>query len=118
VNDDIDALRERVARLEDAVARQQDSDAIRRLHFTYGYCMDKWLFDDIVDLYADGCRLHFMNGIWEGRAGARRLYNWTNGLRGPQDGMLAEHVLAQDIIDIAPHARLGPLPGPAAVRRA
>ncbi|MFO1399770.1 MAG: nuclear transport factor 2 family protein [Steroidobacteraceae bacterium] len=101
------ALQARVARLEDTVERQCDAEAIRRLHFTYGYCMDKWLFEDIVDLYAEDCRLYFMNGAWEGRAGARRLYNWTNGLRGPQDGMLAEHVLAQDVIDIAPDRSRG-----------
>jgi hypothetical protein len=107
MTDRVSELEAQVAELTAAVARQEDIHAIRRLHFTYGYCMDKWLFDDIVDLYSDDCVLYFMNGIWKGRDGARRLYNWTNGVRGPRDGMLAEHVLAQDVIDVAPDRSKG-----------
>src|SRR5262249_40881377 len=98
MKDDAAAMSAELALLKEEVGKLRDAEAVRRLHFTYGYCMDKWLFDDIVDLYADDCRLHFMNGVWEGKAGARRLYNWTNGLCGPQDGLLAEHILAQDVI--------------------
>ena len=102
MNDRVNELEAKLAQLQHELASLQDVEAVRRLHFTYGYCMDKWLFDDIVDLYADDCKLYFLNGVWEGREGARRLYNWSNGLHGPQDGLLAEHVLAQDVIDIAP----------------
>ncbi len=102
MSDDVAALNAELALLKEEIGKLKDAEAVRRLHFTYGYCMDKWLFDDIVDLYADDCRLHFMNGVWEGKEGARRLYNWSKGLQGPQDGLLAEHILAQDVIDIAP----------------
>ena len=107
MSDRLTALEARIDELSAQLRRQQDIDALRRLHFTYGYCMDKWLFDDIVDLYSSDCTLQFMNGVWHGREGARRLYNWTDGLRGPQDGMLAEHILAQDVIDIAPDGSRG-----------
>jgi len=91
-----------VDRLSLEVGRFRDVEAIRRLHFTYGYCMDKWLFDDIVDLFAEDCVLNFMNGIFKGRAGAQRMYGWTRGVKGPQDGQLGEHIMAQEVIDIAP----------------
>lgn len=107
MSDRFSALEAQLAQLAHELARQEDIQAIRRLHFTYGYCMDKWLFEDIVDLYSSDCTLRFMNGLWRGREGARRLYSWTQGLRGPQDGMLAEHVLAQDVISVAPDRSRG-----------
>lgn len=107
MSDRIRELEAQVAQLSHELGRLQDLEAIRRLHFTYGYCMDKWLFDDIIDLYSNDCVLSFMNGIWRGRAGVERLYNWTRGVKGPQDGMLAEHLLAQDVIDVAPDRSRG-----------
>lgn len=98
----IDALENRLASLQQEVTLLRDREAIRTLHFTYGYCMDKWLFKEIVDLFAEDCELRFLNGIWRGKAGAQRLYSWTEGMYGPRDGMLAEHVIAQDVVHVAP----------------
>lgn len=98
----IDALENRLASMQQELQQLRDIQAIRTLHFTYGYCMDKWLFKEIVDLFAEDCELRFLNGIWRGKAGAQRLYSWTEGMYGPRDGMLAEHVIAQDIVHVAP----------------
>ncbi|MGX7896028.1 nuclear transport factor 2 family protein [Tsuneonella sp. HG222] len=98
----IDELVAKVTQLEAELQLHRDVQAIRTLHFTYGYCMDKWLFKEIVDLFARECELRFLNGIWHGREGAKRLYSWTEGAYGPRDGMLAEHVIAQDIVHVAP----------------
>ena len=98
----IAALENQLATLQHEVTLLRDVQAIRTLHFTYGYCMDKWLFREIVDLFAEECELRFLNGIWRGKAGAKRLYSWTEGMYGPRDGMLAEHVIAQDIVHVAP----------------
>jgi hypothetical protein len=95
-------LERQVATLAQEVTLMRDVQAIRTLHFTYGYCMDKWLFRDIVDLFAQDCELRFLNGIWRGKQGAQRLYSWTEGAYGPRDGMLAEHVIAQDVVHVAP----------------
>ncbi len=95
-------LETQVATLAQELTLLRDIQAIRTLHFTYGYCMDKWLFREIVDLFAQDCELRFLNGIWRGREGAKRLYSWTEGAYGPRDGMLAEHVIAQDIVHVAP----------------
>lgn len=95
-------LEKSVAELQHEVTLLRDIQAIRTLHFTYGYCMDKWLFREIVDLFAQDCELRFLNGIWRGREGAKRLYSWTEGVYGPRDGMLSEHVIAQDVVHVAP----------------
>ena len=98
-------LEARVARLEHELARQQDVQAIRKLQFTYGYMMDKCLFADIVELFSDDAELHFMGGVFHGKAGARRLYGGASGLNGPADGMLFDHIIAQDIVDVAEDRR-------------
>jgi len=98
----IAALEQAVAELSRELARQQDIQAIQKLQATYGYCMDKWLFDDIVDLFAEDATMFFMDGVFKGRDGARRLYGWTQGLKGPQHGILGEHMFMQGVVDIAP----------------
>jgi carotenoid cleavage dioxygenase len=75
---------------------------VRTLQFKYGYYMDKCLFDDIVELFADDATLYFMNGIFRGKAGAQRLYGGATGMRGPAPGLLFEHIIAQDVVDVAP----------------
>lgn len=95
---EIESLRTQVGILEDI-------QAVRTLQFKYGYFMDKCLFAEIVDLFADDAVLYFMNGIFRGKAGARRLYGGASGLDGPAYGMLFEHIIAQDVVDVAPDRR-------------
>ena len=103
-------LEERLDRLEaengalrrDLTALEHER-AVRRLHHAYGYFMDKWLFPEIVNLFAEDVTLCFLNGIFRGRAGAERMYGYAGpGVRGPRDGLLFEHMLMQDMIEIAP----------------
>jgi carotenoid cleavage dioxygenase len=103
--DPIAALQARVAQLEQQLGVLQDVQAVRTLQFKYGYYMDKCLFGEIVDLFADDATLHFMGGIFRGKAGARRLYGGGSGMSGPTDGVLFEHITAQDIVDVSPDRR-------------
>jgi len=99
---EIAELRAEVARLRDLVGMQDDIHAVRTLQFKYGYYMDMTLFAEIVELFADDCEIRFMGGLYRGKDGARRLYGGASGLNGPTDGLLFSHVLAQDIVDVAP----------------
>ena len=99
--DRIAALEAQLAALSHEVARQADVQAIRTLQFAYGYFMDKCLFGEIVDLFADDAELHFMGGVFLGKEGARRLYGGSSGMNGPAHGMLFEHIIAQDIVHVA-----------------
>jgi len=98
-------LEREVEALKHEVGRQADAAAVRALQFKYGYYMDKCLFPAIVDLFAPDAVLYFLNGIFRGREGARRLYGGASGLNGPMRGMLFEHIIAQDIVDVAPDRR-------------
>ena len=94
-------LRDELRLLRDRVGRLEDQQAVRALQFKYGYYMDKCLFDDIVELFAEDATLYFLNGIFRGKSGARRLYGSTIGLKGPVNGMMFEHIIAQDVVDVA-----------------
>lgn len=98
----IQALEVKVEELSRQLGILQDIHAVRTLHFKYGYYMDKCLFAEIVDLFAEDCEIYFLGGLFRGRAGARRLYGRATGLNGPVDGMMFEHLLVQDIVDVAP----------------
>jgi len=102
------ALLERLKKIEHEVAMLQDVHAIRRLQHAYGFYIDKCLYNETVDLFAEDSRVIFMGGIYKGKAGARRLYcdrfrnQFTGGKNGPVYGFLLDHYLGQDIIDVAP----------------
>ena len=100
-----EALLQRVNELDQQVQRQNDIQAVRTLQFKYGYYMDKCLFAEIVDLFSEDAELRFMGGIFRGKAGARRLYGGSSGLNGPAYGMLFEHLIVQDIVDISADGR-------------
>jgi len=97
-----------VAALEQRLGMVEDVNAVRSLQYKYGYYIDKCLYDEAVELFSDKARIRFLNGIYIGRAGARRLYcdwfreHFTKGHNGPGYGFLLDHLMSQDIIDVAP----------------
>lgn len=98
----ITALEKKLEDVSTELEMLKDVNAVRALHFKYGYFMDKCLFGEIVDLFSDDCEIYFLGALFRGKAGARRLYGGASGLNGPADGMMFEHFLGQDIVDIAP----------------
>ncbi len=99
---------ERLLALEKRVTEIEDINAIRRLHYAYGYYIDFNRPEEIADLFAeDGCVI-FLSGEYRGREGVLRLYGtwfqnyFTEGKPGPIDGFLLDHFQMQDIITVAP----------------
>jgi SnoaL-like domain len=106
--DELEALKQQVARLTRQVRALEDVSAIRRVQFAYGYFMDKGLYQEVVDLFAAEGEVRFMGGVFRGREqGVRRLYierfrkTFTGGRNGPVYGLLLEHLQLQDIVDVA-----------------
>lgn len=108
LRDEVASLRTQVERLATHLNTLEDVNAIRKVQFAYGYYLDKCLYDEVVDLFADNGQVHFMGGIFRGKAGLRRLYcdrfrrNFTQGCNGPIYGLLLDHLQLQDIVDVAP----------------
>jgi SnoaL-like domain len=110
--DELEALRSQVEQLTRQVGLLEDAQAVRRVQFAYGYYMDKGLYQEVVDLFADDGEVRFMGGVFRGKArGVRRLYIerfrtlFTHGRNAPAYGFMLEHLQLQDIIDVAPDRR-------------
>lgn len=105
--DRVGALEQEIESMKMHIGRLEDVNAIRKLQHAYGYYLDKCLYEQTVGLFADDCEVRFMGGIWEGKAGARRLYVdtfgafFTDGKNGPLPGFLLDHLQLQDIVDVA-----------------
>jgi hypothetical protein len=104
----IQALERRVDELADKLGRVEDELGIRRLQHTYGYLMDKCMYEEAVNLFSDRGEAYFLGGVFQGRAGVRRLYcgrlgrKFAAGKNGPTRGLLLDHLTMQDVITVAP----------------
>ncbi|WP_428334790.1 nuclear transport factor 2 family protein [Novosphingobium sp.] len=107
-DDRIAALEKSVETLSRRLQQREDELDVRKLQYLYGYLIDKCLYNETVDLFADDGEVRFFGGIWRGKEGARRLYverfqkRFTHGTNGPIDGFLLDHPQIQDIVDIDP----------------
>ena len=101
-------VEQRLAALEHRVGELEDVNAIRRLHWAYGYYIDFNRPEEVADLFAEDGVVVFLSGEYVGKAGVMRLYgDWiqqrfTGGRPGPVDGLLLDHFQMQDIITVAP----------------
>src|SRR5258707_15766260 len=102
---DIATLAARIDKLEHDLAVQQDVNQIRRVQYTYGYFIDKSQYNEVVDLFAADGEVRFLGGIYNGKAGMRRLNSdhfppkGTPGHSGPRYGWLLDHPHLQMLTD-------------------
>jgi hypothetical protein len=108
-SDGTEALRERVDRLSKQLGILEDTNAIRKLHHAYGYYLDKGIWEEIVNLFADDGEVYFNGGIFEGKnRGVRRLYidyfggGFAGNNFGPIQGFLLDQTQEQDVVEVAP----------------
>lgn len=110
--DRVKALEKKIEQLSHQVGILEDTHAVRCLQHKYGYYIDKCLYDEAVALFSDDCEVHFLGGIFRGKASARRLYcerfrkNFTSGKNGPIFGFLLDHPMMQDVVDVAPDRKM------------
>ena len=106
--DRITELENRIAVLTHQIGILEDVHTIRCLQHKYGYYMDNAFYEAIVELFSEDCEIHFLAGIFRGKAGAKRLFIdrfravFAGGIDGPKRGILMEHPQLQDVIDVAP----------------
>lgn len=94
----------RLAEVRARAARVADINAIENLQRTYGFLTDKMLWDDVAALFADDGTLEIgPSGVYVGRASVREyLYSLSDGVEGPIEGELYEHMQLQPIVTVAP----------------
>ena len=96
----------RLATLARRVQRLQDETDVQNLQHAYGYYLDRKLWDDAADLFAD-------DGSWEigsqgasaGRARIRQALEASYGAPALRHGELFDHILMAPVVTIAPDGR-------------
>jgi hypothetical protein len=102
-------LKDQVDRLSNQLGIHQDTNDIRTLHRTYESCLDRGMYEEVVNLFADDGEVSYNGGLFAGRErGVRRLYcdNFRSGLSGkkiePAPGFESDPSQMQDIVEVAP----------------
>jgi len=105
-------MQKRLLALEARVQGLEDRAAIEKLTRCYGYYLDKALWQEVLPLFTDDCRIEIGElGIYVGREGAERLYRGVLGEgpargdeRGLAPGLLFNHQLLQGVVDLDANA--------------
>ncbi len=76
----IKEMEARIKELENQVATLKDLEAINRLQKSYGFYLEHWMQDDIIDLFSDSpdTVLNIMAGIFLGKEGVRKYFGGMN----------------------------------------
>jgi len=101
----IEALEKQVAAQNARIQNLEDVAQIEKLTRAYGYYVDKNLWDQVVDLFADDCSVEIAaRGVYLGKKGANRLFRgaFGHGKIGLAPGRLFNHFQLQGIVDIDP----------------
>ncbi len=96
------------SQLHTALARLQnleDIHDIEKLQRAYGYYVDKNLWDQVVDLFAEQSSVEIaQRGVYLNKKGADRLFRqlFGHGTIGLAPGRLFNHFMLQGIVDVDP----------------
>jgi hypothetical protein len=101
------ALTAQVEALERRKSRVEDVNDIERLQHAYGYYVDRGLWDDVANLFADDGTIEIgLDGVYVGKARVREyLYALGGGRQGLVDGELGEHLQVMPVITLAADGR-------------
>jgi len=103
VEQEIAALKTRIAELEVQARAAADYIAICNLQRAYGYYVDKTLYDEAADLFARDGRLEIAGrGLFVGQA---RVREYLHKLPRLAYGTVFNHMQLQPVITIAPDGR-------------
>jgi triacylglycerol lipase len=100
-------LEGRLDRLEAEVIAAEDVSAIKRLQRTYGYYVDKGMWEDVAELYTDDAVANYPAGVYIGSESIRKhlFMNVGGGQLGENgllDGRLYNHMNIQPVIHLDP----------------
>ena len=96
-----DALAARLGALEPEVTQLTAENAVLNLQNAYGYYLDRKLWDDVADLFADDGTMEIgQSGVYEGRESIRRGLEQF-GPAGLRDGEINDYILMQPIVTVA-----------------
>ncbi|UCD10080.1 MAG: nuclear transport factor 2 family protein [Dehalococcoidales bacterium] len=76
LEDQLQQQAEYIETLEKKVTKLDDIEAIKRLQKAYGYYVEHWMYEEIIDCFSDGpgVYLNWIEGVWKGKKGVRRYF--------------------------------------------
>jgi len=99
----------RISALENQVAKLTsllDIEEIKRLQRAYGYYLEHWMADEVIDCFADGpdTTLSLYEGTWLGKEGVRKYFSANNN---PSPDFLHQVMQVSPIITLEPGSQRG-----------
>jgi hypothetical protein len=95
-------------RFEDLQRRAQrlnDESEVENLQRVYGYYIDRKMWDDVADLFADDGTMELgLQGVYVGKRSIRRALDQF-GPQGLREGEVNDHIQLQIIVSVAPDGR-------------
>ncbi len=96
------AMKKEVAELAHRAQLLDDKQTIENLQRRYGYYLDRAMWDQVADMFADNGTIEMgQQGVYVGKNSIRRFLG-TFGPAGLRDGWLFDHYQLQIIADVAP----------------
>jgi hypothetical protein len=96
----IEALEYEIKVLKNEVRTLKDIEALRTLQKAYGYYLEHWMSQEIIDLFSDGpnVSLTLGAGTYSGKAGVKRYFNNIN----PTNEFMHQIMQMADVIEVEP----------------
>jgi hypothetical protein len=106
-NETIARLQARVDALEQKMQELIDIDEIKNLQRIYGYYLDKALWDQVVDCFAEDGSLELaQRGVYIGKNRIKQiLQTMPDAKNGIQPGMLMNHMNLQPVVHVDPSGK-------------
>ncbi|MDB5684899.1 MAG: hypothetical protein JWM75_2597 [Sphingomonas bacterium] len=110
---------DRLKALDARITRLEDANAIERVQRTYGYLVDKAMWTEVSELFADDGTLEIGGrGIFVGRPRVLEYLRKGLGTERPTENRLINHMQFQPVTTVDPDGRTGHLRGRAFVMSA
>jgi hypothetical protein len=91
--------------LADRIERLNDEDAVRNLQHAYGYYVDRRMWTDVVDLFANGAKVVIDGvGVFHGPDGVRAAME-RMGPEGLTQGILNDRPIFDTIVEVKPNGK-------------
>ncbi|MCP5144916.1 MAG: alpha/beta fold hydrolase [Gammaproteobacteria bacterium] len=93
---------DKLENLERRVGALVERDLVMNLYYSYGYYLDRKMWDDVTDLFTDDGEL-MLGGIgrYQGKRGIRRALE-NDGPAGLRRGEMNDHLLFNTIVEVSP----------------
>ena len=103
---DLKTMETRLKELEKEVTNLKDLEAIYRLQKIYGFYLEHWMYEDIIDMFSDSpdTVLNLTYGIFHGKEGVRKYFSGMLEMTQLKD-FLHQMMQLSGVVDVNPNGK-------------